>query len=253
MREFFDELTGRSGGETSSLLAEARPAKHGKHLLSQFSHSAAPEDDRRPFWEPRKASPPPDNTGDTIYIWQRGEAPVSIRERGSDAATGAADKLVLKDISAASVSFERSGQHVTLVIAPSTEGAADGARIKLFNLDPSGARGVESVELAGAWTAADIRARVLAAAATDGNDRIRGFTGDAGDDTFSIESAGDAVVEEQGQGAGAVESSVSHFAVGECGKPDPDRGECGECHGERLGQHPDGQCRREPDVRSVGQ
>jgi Ca2+-binding RTX toxin-like protein len=105
----------------------------------------------------------------------------------------------------------------------------------LFNLDPLGARGVESVELAGAtWTAADIRARVLAAAATDGDDSIRGFTGNdaltggagndtldgrggedsfaggAGDDTFIIDSAGDTVTEAQGQGIDTVRSAISH-------------------------------------------
>jgi hypothetical protein len=127
----------------------AWPENHWKSLLSLFlGDSSSPEEECRPIWEAGKESPRSNKTGDPTYIWHCSDKPVSIRERGRKQSSGAVDKLALKDIAGAGVSFESWWQNVTLIIAPSNEGAADSASFKLFNLDPIGTRGVECLELA---------------------------------------------------------------------------------------------------------
>jgi hypothetical protein len=119
MREFFDELTGESRGVTASVLVGAWPENHWKSLLSLFlGDSSSPEEECRPIWEAGKESPRSNKTGDPTYIWHCSDKPVSIRERGRKQSSGAVDKLALKDIAGAGVSFESWWQNVTLIIAP---------------------------------------------------------------------------------------------------------------------------------------
>jgi Ca2+-binding RTX toxin-like protein len=126
------------------------------------------------------------NSGSDIYVWTRGDGNDVITDYGWDGS----DTLVLYGISAANVSFEYADHDVKLVIAPSAAGAANGGRVTLRDLGYSD-RNIEWVELADVrWSAADVRAKALAAAATSGNDTIRGFeaddvlTGGAGVDTL---------------------------------------------------------------------
>jgi Ca2+-binding RTX toxin-like protein len=128
--------------------------------------------------------------GNDTYSWSRGDGNDTIDESGR--AGGRADKLVLNAISAADVSFRISGQDVTLVIASSHPGAGDGGSVTLLAMDPFRQSGVESVQLADTtWTADQVRALALAAAATAGDDDISGFTGNdtllggAGNDTLT--------------------------------------------------------------------
>ena len=72
------------------------------------------------------------------------------------------DKLILNGVSASQVSFVRNGQHVKLVIAPSTAGRRDGGSVSLGNLDPYDDRGIESIVLAdAAWTLDDVRRKTV--------------------------------------------------------------------------------------------
>ena len=115
--------------------------------------------------------------GNDVFIWNHGDGSDIINE--VDDLASSADQLWLKDTSSGQISFQRSGSDVTLVIAP-TLGAQDGGSVKLLNLDVLGQRGVDSIILKDeTWTASALRSKVLAAAATTGNDIIRGFDGSA--------------------------------------------------------------------------
>jgi Ca2+-binding RTX toxin-like protein len=128
--------------------------------------------------------------GNDTYVWARGDGNDVIDESGI--LGGSADRLVLTGVSAAQVGFARSGNDAILTIAPSSIGGTDGGSVKLLNIVPSGQRGIESIRLADAtWSADQLRAKIIAAAATAGNDRITGFdgadtiSGGAGADTLS--------------------------------------------------------------------
>ena len=119
------------------------------------------------------------NSDDT-YIWNRGDGNYTISE---DYYGGANDKLVLTGVKASQISFSRTGNDVSLIIAPSAPGKTDGGTVTLLNLSVDEQRGVESIVLADAtWNLQQIRNFALAAAATGGNDTIIGFNSD---DTIS--------------------------------------------------------------------
>jgi Ca2+-binding RTX toxin-like protein len=114
--------------------------------------------------------------GNDRYVWNRGDGDDVIREW---AYRGSADTLALTGVRAAQVSVQRSGQDVTLVIAPLAAGGRDGGSVKLLNFDPRGEAGVETIALADAfWTSASVATMALASATTAGNDSITGFSGD---------------------------------------------------------------------------
>jgi hypothetical protein len=104
-------------------------------------------------------------------------AMMSCREWANE--EGSADTLALTGVQASQVSVQRSGQDVTLVIAPSVAGGSDGGSVTLLNFDPIVDAGVEAIVLADAsWTSASVAAMALASATTAGNDSITGFSGD---------------------------------------------------------------------------
>jgi Ca2+-binding RTX toxin-like protein len=151
--------------------------------------------------------------GDDTYIWSRGDGNDLINDMGWERS---GDTLVLNGVSAAQVTFQRTGDDVVLMIAPSAAGRADGGNVRLANLDHRN-NNIEWVQLSDAyWVASDIRAKALAAQGTPGNDTIRGFSGSdllaggAGSDTLIggdgddiyVWNRGDGhdVVDEQGRG-----------------------------------------------------
>jgi hypothetical protein len=126
--------------------------------------------------------------GDDRYVWNRGDGDDVIRELAYE---GSADTLVLTGVKASQVSVQRSGQDVTLVIAPSVAGSRDGGSVKLLDFDPVNEQ-VETIALADAsWTSASVAAMALASATTTGNDSITGFSrddsvfGGAGNDSLN--------------------------------------------------------------------
>ena len=113
--------------------------------------------------------------GDDTYIWNRGDGNYTISE---DYYGGANDKLVLTGVKASQISFSRTGNDVSLIIAPSAPGKTDGGTVTLLNLSVDEQRGVESIVLADAtWNLQDVRNFALAAAANKGK-TVFGFNGD---------------------------------------------------------------------------
>ncbi|MCP3445817.1 calcium-binding protein [Bradyrhizobium sp. CCGUVB14] len=144
--------------------------------------------------------------GDDTYIYTRGDGNDSIAEvwLGNYSSF---DTLKLHDIAPSAISLVRNGNDLTLVIAESAPGAGDGGSILLKSELGGAVEGVEQIVFDDntLWTKDDLRLRVLAEAATDGNDTINGFDtndtlrggkgddilyGWAGDDTY-IYSRGD--------------------------------------------------------------
>lgn len=132
-------------------------------------------------------------SGDT-YVWRRGDGNDILAETGWWNSDG--DTLRLEGVLANEVSFRRTDQDLTLVIASSAAGA--GGSVRLVNVDTYS---VESVRLDNAvWTQDNLRAVALAAAATPGNDRIAGFSGNdslvggAGNDWLSGGNGGDSLI-----------------------------------------------------------
>jgi Ca2+-binding RTX toxin-like protein/LysM repeat protein len=152
--------------------------------------------------------------GNDRYVWRRGDGDDTIME----APFQGTDQLVLEAIAASDVSLARSGNHVTLVIAESSPGAGDGASIQLRDsLDESFNQGVESIVFADgtAWSRADLRTRLLAQAATDGDDVVRGFNtddvllGGVGNDQLSGDAGNDRYVWRRGDGHDTI-TEVAH-------------------------------------------
>ncbi|WP_322414106.1 calcium-binding protein [Mesorhizobium huakuii] len=155
--------------------------------------------------------------GDDIYLYARGEGNDTIFEGVNG---GGNDRLVFSDINPSSVSLVRNGNDVTVVIAESTPGAGDGASIVLKDsLDENYGQGVDKIVFADGtiWTRADIRALLVSASGTSGDDTINGtgssdiiaghagndtLNGAGGDDTYLYARGDghDTVVERQGEG-----------------------------------------------------
>ncbi|MBB4000629.1 calcium-binding protein [Aureimonas pseudogalii] len=149
-------------------------------------------------------------SGDDTYVYARGDGSDIITE-GTNA--GAADKLVLTGINPSDVSLVRNGNHLTLVIAPSAAGAADGGSIQLRDqIDTYYSQGVESVVFDNGtiWTQEQMRARVIAQAATSGNDTIDGSSnadtirGGGGNDTIDGGFSSDTYVYARGDGSDTI-------------------------------------------------
>jgi Ca2+-binding RTX toxin-like protein len=147
---------------------------------------------------------------DDSYVWARGDGADIITDAHGG---GYGDKLLLIGVNPADVSLVRSGNDVTLVIAPSTAGGTDGGSIKLVtNLAELYDRGVDQIVFADGsiWTSADLRVKLLAQAATAGNDSITGFnsndtiTGGAGNDSLAGGDGDDRYVWARGDGADTI-------------------------------------------------
>ena len=145
-------------------------------------------------------------SGNDTYIYARGDGDDVITESTN---AGSADKLVLQGIDPASVSLERSGNDVTLVIAESAAGAGDGGRIRLpRSLSDYFDEGVDQIQFEDGtvWTPATMRVRLLAEASTVGDDTISGFsvsdtiTGGLGNDALAGGSGNDTYIYARGDG-----------------------------------------------------
>ena len=150
-------------------------------------------------------------TGNDTYIYNRGDGNDVINEATGNYIDGGSDKLVLRGVSPASVSFEvtETTHDIVLVIGESSLGAGDGGRITLLgSADPSWGRGVETVVFDDGtiWTNADLKARYVAGAGTAGDDTIYGFSAGetfhalAGDDTVSGGGGDDTYIYNRGDG-----------------------------------------------------
>jgi Ca2+-binding RTX toxin-like protein len=173
--------------------------------------------------------------GSDTFIWARGDGNDTITADG--AWSGSADRLVLEGIAASAVTLVRSGNDLTLRIAATNGGTNGGSVLMREQLASYYDQGVESVALANGvtWTAADLRARVLDAAGTAGNDTITGFntadtlrgragndtlTGGDGNDIFAFQNIGDGrdVIVDFVRGADRIDMSSLFAATTESGK-----------------------------------
>ena len=126
---------------------------------------------------------------------------------------------MLQNISPTAVSLVRNGNDMTLVIAPSAPGAADGGSVLLkAELDDNYSTGVERVlfDDGTVWTQADLRTKWLAQAATAGNDVINGFNtddtirGGAGDDALNGGGGQDTYIYARGDGNDTITEAESY-------------------------------------------
>ncbi|MCS3761248.1 calcium-binding protein [Bradyrhizobium centrosematis] len=146
--------------------------------------------------------------GDDTYIYTRGDGNDSITEvfLGNYSSI---DTLRLHDIDPASIRLVRSGNDLTLQVAESAPGAGDGGSILLKDELAGGLlAGVEQIVFddGTAWNQDQMRVRVLADAATDGNDTIYGFAtndtlrGGKGDDALSGGAGDETYIYSRGDG-----------------------------------------------------
>ncbi|MEI9425139.1 hypothetical protein O7A70_28665 [Mesorhizobium sp. Cs1299R1N1] len=144
--------------------------------------------------------------GDDTYVYARGDGNDTITE---DAWNGTNDTLLFTDLNASNVTLVRNGNDVTVVVAESAPGAADGGSVLLKNsLDDAGYQGVEKVVFAdgSTWTRGQVRQFVLDQAATSGSDTITGFNtadtlhGNGGNDALNGAGGDDAYVYARGDG-----------------------------------------------------
>lgn len=119
--------------------------------------------------------------GDDTYVWYRGDGNDVIRDSGTYPSNSSGDTLQLKNISASQISFERgdaSGDDLVVVVAPSSSGQNDGARLTIGSVAGWFGMGVENIVLVDATLrVADIAANLLASMTTPSNDLIAGFEG----------------------------------------------------------------------------
>ena len=144
--------------------------------------------------------------GSDTYVYSRGDGFDTITDGING---GTADKLLFTNINAASISLQRNGNDVTLVVAESAPGAGDGGSILLKeNLDEYASRGVDLIQFADGtvWTRATLRAILINFAGTSGNDTITGtssadiISGGLGDDTINGGDGSDTYLFARGDG-----------------------------------------------------
>lgn len=152
--------------------------------------------------------------GSDTYLYDRGDGNDVIDE--SSDVWSQSDVLRLSGITADHVTLERSGRDVTLVIAESAVGAGDNGRISLtYQLDGFISRGVDRVEFVdgSAWSAHDLRLKVLTVASTDGDDVIVGYntddilSGGLGNDTLTGGEGRDTYLYRRGDGNDVIDES----------------------------------------------
>ncbi|MEM7701534.1 MAG: calcium-binding protein [Pseudomonadota bacterium] len=152
--------------------------------------------------------------GDT-YIYNRGDGDDIIREQINGSTT---DRLILRGVGPADVSVERQSASAILVIAESSSGAGDGARITLTESFASKhARGVEFIEFddGTVWTQATLRTLHFDSAGTDGDDTIFGFStsdtleGGLGNDSLSGGDGSDTYVYNRGDGEDSISEGIN--------------------------------------------
>ncbi len=156
--------------------------------------------------------------GSDTYLYARGDGHDSINEDPSYN-SAIVDKLVLSGVDPSAISFTRSGEAVTLVIAETSSGAGNGGSIKLVNgIGTANGRGIEQVVFddGTVWSQADMRAMVLTAAATSGNDTITGFENDdiiqggSGNDTLDGKGGSDTYLYARGDGHDSINEDPSY-------------------------------------------
>lgn len=154
--------------------------------------------------------------GSDTYIYNRGDGDDVINEVING---GTADQLILSDILQHEVSYERSGDTLTIVIAESSPGAGDGGRITLTdNLDERYGNGVDSVVFADqtVMSQGDIRREITASSATDGDDTIIGtgasetLFGGLGNDYIYGEKGNDTYLYKRGDGNDTIVEDNNH-------------------------------------------
>ncbi|MBG6204143.1 Ca2+-binding RTX toxin-like protein [Labrenzia sp. EL_13] len=145
-------------------------------------------------------------SGSDTYTYSRGDSDDIITE---GRLTSGTDRVRLVDVLQSEVSLERDSNNVRIVIAESTEGAADGGSILLKeSLDEDFDEGIEQVVFAGGkiWTRADLRVELINASQTDQDDTVTGYNtadtieGGLGDDTLFGGGAGDTYLYSRGDG-----------------------------------------------------
>ena len=145
---------------------------------------------------------------DDIYVYARGDGHDTIVDNDSWDG-GYADTLALQQIAVADVSLSRVGEDIILTIAESATGAGDGGSIRLINMNPYRANGIEFVTFGDGtrWDANYLRQRVVTEAATSGNDMIAGFdgseslSGGGGNDTLAGRWGNDTLIGGMGNDA----------------------------------------------------
>ncbi|WP_280138006.1 calcium-binding protein, partial [Aureimonas sp. D3] len=114
--------------------------------------------------------------GSDTYLYARGDGHDSINEDPSYN-SAIVDKLVLSGIDPSAISFTRSGEAVTLVIAETSSGAGNGGSITLVNgIETVNGRGIEQVVFddGTVWSQADMRAKLQSGASNTRQDLING-------------------------------------------------------------------------------
>ncbi|RWC64014.1 calcium-binding protein [Mesorhizobium sp.] len=157
-------------------------------------------------------------SGDDSYIYARGDGNDTITEGYSN---GTNDRLVFTDINASAVSLVRNGTDVTVIIAESAPGAGDGGSVLIKNtLDDDRGVGVDKIVFANGtiWTRADIRAMLVSASGTSGNDVITGtsasdiIAGRQGNDTLDGGASDDTYIYARGDGNDTITEGYNNGA-----------------------------------------
>lgn len=155
--------------------------------------------------------------GPDIYIYHRGDGHDTISDAPSYDAT--VDKLLLDDILASQVSLLRNENDVKLIISESNPGAGDAGSIILKNnLMNSYGEGIEKIEFLDGttWSPADIRAMLMAAAGTPGEDDIIGTAGSdviaagLGNDSINGGAGSDTYIYNLGDGHDSITEPVAY-------------------------------------------
>ncbi|MBN9153543.1 MAG: hypothetical protein J0J05_06125 [Microbacterium sp.] len=147
--------------------------------------------------------------GNDVYHWSRGDGTDTISDSGAGSNNGGTDRLRLHGVSPEEVSIpvHTAGNDVSVTIAESSPGAADGGTVVLKDsFESTTTKGIESIEFddGTVWTTTDIQAKALTG--TSGNDTINGFglsdliEGKAGDDIVDGVSGADTVRWQRGDG-----------------------------------------------------
>ena len=154
--------------------------------------------------------------GNDTYIYARGDGQDVITEF----AGAGFDTLVLEGLNPSAVSLARSDNDVRVIIAESAPGAGDGGSILLKNsVNDWFNEGVEQIKFADGtiWTRVDIRAKLISASGTPGNDVITGsssadvIAGGLGNDTISGGSGDDIYIYNRGDGNDVITDNADGY------------------------------------------